>query len=158
MIFILFIAKAHKILGPFQLGNMQQVTVLISALEDLQLQMRDNGGYSQTGKAHKMWLVSLRLTKCCTLNRHCSAHLCLTWERVQGSVGQSQTRKTANTLDTGGKVMGGSNWEMSCVRIVLVTESCKGLVSFIIKWDLYPVKVSGGICVTTQSKSWWAAH
>lgn len=149
---MLSIAKAHKILGPFQLGNIQQVTTLICALEDLQLQMRDNSGYSQTGKVHKMWLVSLRLTKCCTLNKHCSSHLCLTWERVQGSAGQSRTRKTANALDTGEKVEGGSNWEMSCVRNVPVTESCKGLVSFTIKWDLYPVQVSGGIYVTMQSK------
>lgn len=149
---MLFIAKAHKILGPLQLGNIQQVTMLASALEDLRLQMRDNNGYSQTGKAHKMWLVSLRLTKCCTFNKHFSSNLCLTWERVQGSVGQNWTWKTANALNTGEKVVGGSNWEMSCVINVLVTESCKGLVSFIIKRDLYPVQVSGGIYVTMQSK------
>lgn len=41
---------------------------------------------------------------------------------------------------------------MSCVRNNLVTESCKGLAIFIIKWDLYPVQVSGVIYVTMQSK------
>lgn len=34
---MLFIAKAHKILGLLQLGNIQQVTMLVSALKDLQL-------------------------------------------------------------------------------------------------------------------------
>lgn len=149
---MLFIAKVIISLAAFQLGNIQQVTMLVSGLEDLQLQMRDSSGYSQTGKAHKMWLVSLRFTKCCTLNKHCSARLWLTWERVQSSVGQSQTKKTANVLNTGEKVVGGGSWEMSCVRNNLVTQSCKGLVIFIIKWDLYPVQVSGGIYITMQSK------
>lgn len=36
---------------------------------------------------------------------------------------------------------------MSRVRNVLITESCKGLVSFIVKRGLYPVQVSGGIYI-----------
>lgn len=75
MIFMLCTAKAHKILGPRQLGNIYQVTKLFSALKDLQFKIRDNSGHNQTGKAHKI-LVSLRLTKCHTPNEHHPAHLC----------------------------------------------------------------------------------
>lgn len=56
--------------------------------------------------------------------------ICASPGRVQGLVRQSWTWKTVYALNTGEKVVGGCNQEMSCVKNVLVTGSCKGAGKF----------------------------
>lgn len=56
--------------------------------------------------------------------------ICASPGRVQGLVRQSWTRKTVYALNTGEKVVEGCNQEMSCLKNVLITGSCKGAGKF----------------------------